>query len=135
VTARARQARPTVLSNHLGPENVRLFVAVITCNRDMASRQTKRSLAVSAQGECGRHKLIHVVATFATIQIWGRGELTGMLIDVAVGAITKLDVVNGCFTLWNVAFGTGYGGVPPFQRVSRSHMFFQSERGGFESGD
>ncbi|HXY02130.1 MAG TPA: hypothetical protein VEI49_01075 [Terriglobales bacterium] len=75
------------------------------------------------------------MAIFATVKIWRPGKLVGVLIRVAIGAVAKLDRVNRCFALWNMASGTGHGGVLAFQGIGGLSMFLQPECRGFESVD
>jgi hypothetical protein len=135
VATRARQYRPSILRNQFRSKTLCLLVTVIAGHCQVTSSQTIGNLAVPAETECGGHKLQQTVTILAMIKIWSRGKLIGVLIRVAIGAVAKLDRVNSCFALWNVASGTGYGGVLSFQGIGGFHVFFQAKCRWFESVD
>ena len=80
-----------------------LPVAVAARNRHVAASQTKRRFVVPAQTECRWQKFLQIVAVLAAIEMWRGGELPGMLIVVAVGAVLELHPVPRVFAPRNVA--------------------------------
>src|ERR1700690_1635728 len=133
VTTLASQALPVVLRSWFRFEIRRLLVAVDTRNSHVTSAQTKESFVVPAQAECRWQKPLQVVAIFATVEVWGGGELPGMFVGVTIRAVTKLHRIDSGFALRNMALCALQRGMLALQRIGGRRVLFQSEGRGLEA--
>jgi len=72
-------------------------------DRDVPASQREACLFVERQCEGGRAVAIQSVATLAGVEIRRGGELPGVAVAVAIGAMLKLDFELRVFALGNVA--------------------------------
>jgi hypothetical protein len=117
-----------VLRSWLRFEASGLLVTVAARNRHVASAQTKWSVVVPAQAECGWQEPLKVVAIFATVEMWRAGKLSGVLVGVTIGAIPKLYRVDRGLAFRYMALCAPQRGMLALQRVGgRGCMLFHSE--------
>ena len=83
-----------------------LPVAVAARNCHVAARQAKRRFVVPAQAECRWQKFLQIVAVLAAIEMRRGGELPGMLIVMAVGAVLEPHLVDRISTFGEMALRT-----------------------------
>ncbi|MFZ0198575.1 MAG: hypothetical protein WB523_20080 [Candidatus Sulfotelmatobacter sp.] len=133
VTTLASQALPVVLRSWLRFEIRRLLVTVGAWNRHVTSAQTKRSFVVPAQAECGWQKPLQIVTIFATVEVWDSGKLPNMCVGVTIGAVAKLDRIDGSFAFRNMALGAPQRGMSALQWVGGRPMLFHSEGRGLKA--
>lgn len=98
----ACQVLPVVTCGRFRGEIPGQLVAIAARNCHVASAESKRSLVVPAQAECGGQKPLQGVAILAAIEMGRDGELPGMFIGVAVGAALKFHLVKRCFAFRKV---------------------------------
>src|SRR5208337_4102829 len=134
VTTLASQAVPVVLRSWFRFEARGLLVTVAAWNRHVASAQTKWSVVVPAQAECGWQEPLDVVAIFATVEMWRGGKLTGMWVGVTIGAILKLHRVDRGLAFRYMAPCALQRGMLALQRVGGGGcMLFHSEGRGLKA--
>ena len=99
----------------------------------MPACQHKPGLLVLRQGEGGRPISIQRVALLAAVQVGRRGELSLVLVFVAVPAARELDLVQRVSALGDVTLRALHGGVLGFERVSGRRVLFHAKFRRFES--
>ena len=104
-----------------------LPVAVAARNCHVAASQTKPRFVVPAQAECRWQKFLQIVAVLAAIEMWRGGELPGMLIVVAVGAVLELHLVKRIFTSGKMTLRAPQRGMLALQRICGRLVFLQTE--------
>src|ERR1700737_2615263 len=104
-----------------------LPVAVAARNCHVAASQTKRRFVVPAQAECRWQKFLQIVAVLAAIKMRRGGELPGMLIVMAVGAVLELHLVDRISPFGEMAMRTPQRGMLALQRICGRPVFLQTE--------
>ncbi len=85
----------------------------------MPSCEEKSRLIVFCESKSGRTVSVQRVTTLAGVKVGSHGELTGMLITVAIGAMLKLDLEQCVLALGNMALFASHGCMLALQRISR----------------
>lgn len=129
MTACAIQVFP-VIDEILGLELIRLFVAIDARYGDMPASEHESGLLVLGQGKGRGLVSLQIVAFVASVQIRGRGKLTGMAILMAISAEIKLHPVQRVLALRNVTLCALHSGVPTLKRVFGGSVLLHSEKGG-----
>lgn len=95
-----------------------LFVALVARDGGMGAGQREFGLLVHGNRKERSLKALHRVALFAAIVVRRTGKLPVVRVFVAVGAIRKLDVVDGVFPGGNVTLRAFHGGVLSLERIT-----------------
>ena len=88
-------------------------------------------------GECEGRRLesLNGVAAFAAIQVWGRRELPGMLVLVAVVTTLKFNLEERVFSFGDMTLGAFDGAVFAFESIGRRGVIFHGKGRRLESID
>jgi hypothetical protein len=73
------------------------------------------------------------MAALAAVCVWSAGELTGMLIPMAVAALRKLEFVDSILALREMALIALHLRMLALQRISSGSVLLHAEGGGFEA--
>jgi len=113
MTQRAGTLAPVIPHNRCGLRLVvrRRLMAIVARNGDVASRQQEARFPVAHQRERRRPPTQKRVTRFAAAQMRSRGELSLMLVGVAIQAAPELDLVHRVFAFGDVALRTLNGCV------------------------
>lgn len=105
-----------------------LPVAVAAGGCDVPSSKDKSRLVMFGESESGRTVSVQGVTTLAGVKVGSRGELTGMLIAVAIGAMLKLDLEQCVLALGGMALVASHGCMLALQRISGCRVVFDRKR-------
>ena len=95
--------------------------------REVPASQNKAGLLVLGQAKGRRLVSLQIVALVAGIEIGRSGKLVGVTVGMAIGATTKLDLIQGVFALGDVALHAFQPRVSALKGVFGRSVILHSE--------